>query len=65
MYLVGLDHRARSLFSTVTIMISLPAVIKTVNWLLTFVNGYLVIGVPTLFMFSFMLFFLSGGLTGL
>ena len=65
MYLVGLDHRARSLFSTVTIMISLPAVIKTVNWLLTFVNGYLKINVPTLFMFSFILFFLSGGLTGL
>lgn len=65
MYLVGLDHRARSLFSTITIMISLPAVIKTVNWLLTFVNGYLKINIPTLFMFSFILFFLSGGLTGL
>lgn len=65
MYLVGLDHRARSLFSTITIMISLPAVIKTVNWLLTFVNGYLLVNIPTLFTFSFMLFFLSGGLTGM
>lgn len=65
MYLVGLDHRARSLFSTVTIMISLPAVIKVVNWLLTIVNGYLVLAVPFWFIFSFILFFLSGGLTGL
>ena len=31
MYLVGLDYRARSFFSTITIMISLPAVIKVVN----------------------------------
>ena len=65
MYLVGLDHRARSLFSTITIMISLPAVIKTVNWLLTFVNGSLNITIPVLFILSFMLFFLSGGLTGM
>jgi heme/copper-type cytochrome/quinol oxidase subunit 1 len=65
MYLVGLDHRARSLFSTITIMISLPAVIKIVNWLLTFLNGYLTVGIPTLFMLSFILFFLSGGLTGM
>jgi len=31
MYLVGLDHRSRSLYSTVTIMISLPAVVKLIN----------------------------------
>ncbi len=28
MYLVGLDHRARTLYSTITVMISLPATIK-------------------------------------
>ena len=65
MYLVGLDYRARSFFSTITIMISLPAVIKVVNWLLTIVNGYVVTAVPFLFLTSFILFFLSGGLTGL
>ena len=32
MYLLGLDHRSRSLYSTITIMISLPATIKMVNW---------------------------------
>lgn len=31
MYLMGLDHRSRSLYSTVTVMISLPAVVKIVN----------------------------------
>ena len=31
MYLVGLDHKSRSLYSTVTVMISLPAVVKIVN----------------------------------
>lgn len=31
MYLVGLDHRSRNMYSTITIMISLPATIKVVN----------------------------------
>lgn len=31
MYLVGLDHRSRTMYSTITIMISLPATIKMVN----------------------------------
>ena len=31
MYLIGLDHRSRALYSTITIMISLPATIKVVN----------------------------------
>ena len=65
MYLVGLDHRSRSLYSTITIMISLPAVVKLINWTLTFLNGAIVINVPILFVLSFFLFFLSGGLTGM
>lgn len=31
MYLIGLDHRSRALYSTFTIMISLPATVKVVN----------------------------------
>lgn len=31
MYLIGLDHRSRSMYSTITVMISLPAVVKIVN----------------------------------
>jgi cytochrome c oxidase subunit 1 len=65
MYLVGLDHRSRSLYSTITIMISLPAVVKLINWTLTFLNGSLMINLPILFTFAFFLFFLCGGLTGM
>ena len=65
MYLVGLDHRSRSLFSTITIMISLPAVVKIVNWTLTLLNGALKIDTAFLFVMCFFLFFLSGGLTGM
>ena len=39
MYLVGLDHRSRAIYSTVTIMISLPATVKIVNWALSIING--------------------------
>jgi heme/copper-type cytochrome/quinol oxidase subunit 1 len=65
MYLVGLDHRSRSLYSTITVMISLPAVVKIVNWTLTLLNGSLCVDVPFVFIMSFLGFFLCGGLTGL
>lgn len=65
MYLVGLDHRSRSLYSTITVMISLPAVVKIVNWTLTFLNGTTTVDIPLFFIFAFLTFFLSGGLTGL
>ena len=65
MYLVGLDHRSRSLYSTITVMISLPAVVKIVNWTLTLLNGVLVVDISLYFIIAFLTFFLSGGLTGL
>ena len=65
MYLVGLDHRSRALYSTITVMISLPATIKIVNWTLTLLNGSMKWDLALLFTFSFCLFFLSGGLTGM
>lgn len=65
MYLVGLDHRSRSFYSTITVMISLPAVVKIVNWTLTFLNGSTNFDIPLFFVLAFFSFFLSGGLTGL
>jgi heme/copper-type cytochrome/quinol oxidase subunit 1 len=65
MYLVGLDHKSRSLYSTITIMISLPAVVKIINWTLTLLNGTLLIDTIFLFFTSFFFFFLGGGLTGM
>ena len=65
MYLVGLDHRSRSMYSTITVMISLPAIVKLVNWTLTMLNGALKIDVAMLFVNSFFFFFLCGGLTGM
>ena len=57
MYLVGLDHRSRSLYSTVTVMISLPAIVKLVNWTLTMLNGALKIDTAILFINVFFFFF--------
>jgi len=65
MYLVGLDHRSRALYSTITVMISLPATIKIVNWTMTLLNGAMKWDLALLFAFAFCLFFLSGGLTGM
>ena len=65
MYLVGLDHRSRSLYSTITVMIALPAIVKIINWTLTLLNGFLRIDTIFLFFVSFFFFFLCGGLTGM
>jgi heme/copper-type cytochrome/quinol oxidase subunit 1 len=65
MYLVGLDNRTRSLYSTITIMISLPATIKVVNWTLTLLNGALKVDIAFLFSVSYILVFLVGGFTGM
>jgi heme/copper-type cytochrome/quinol oxidase subunit 1 len=65
MYLVGLDHRSRSLYSTITVMIALPAIVKIINWTLTLLNGFLRIDTIFLFFTSFFFFFLCGGLTGM
>ena len=65
MYLVGLDHRSRSIFSTITVMISLPAIVKIINWTATLMNCSFVYDIPMLFSFMFFFFFLSGGLTGM
>ena len=65
MYLVGLDHRSRSLYSTITIMISLPATIKAVNWTLTLLNGALRIDATFMWNAAYVLIFLVGGFTGM
>lgn len=65
MYLVGLDHRSRSLYSTITIMISLPATIKVVNWTLTLINGALKVDVVLAWSIAYILVFLVGGFTGM
>ena len=65
MYLIGLDHRSRSMYSTITVMIALPAVVKIVNWTLTFLNSFTTIDLPLLFVFTFFMFFLCGGMTGM
>lgn len=65
MYLIGLDHRSRALYSTLTIMISLPATIKVVNWTFSLLNGALKIDAAFYASISFIFFFLVAGFTGM
>ena len=65
MYLIGLDHRSRALYSTLTIMISLPATIKVVNWTFSLLNGALKIDAAFYAAISFIFFFLVAGFTGM
>lgn len=65
MYLVGLDHRARTLYSTITVMISLPATIKVFSWTLSVLNSPLRLNPITFSALAYTLFFLVSGLTGM
>jgi len=65
MYLIGLDHRSRSLYSTITIMISMPATIKVVNWTYTILSGMIRNNLILYSVTSFIFLFLVAGFTGM
>lgn len=65
MYMVGLAHTTRMLFSTLTVMISVPAATKLMHWCVTIVNSTFVMELPFLYTFTFVFFFVSGGVSGM
>lgn len=65
MYMVGLAHTTRMLFSTLTVMISVPAATKLMHWCVTIVNSSITLELPLVFQFLFIFFFVSGGVSGM
>lgn len=65
MYMVGLAHTTRMLFSTLTVMISVPAATKLMHWSVTIVNSSFVVELPFIFQLLFIFFFVSGGISGM
>ena len=65
MYMVGLAHTTRMLFSTLTVMISVPAATKLMHWCVTLVNSSFVLELPMVFQLLFIFFFVSGGISGM
>ena len=65
MYMVGLSHTTRMLFSTLTVMISVPAATKLMHWCVTIVNSVFVMEIPLLFTLTFAFFFVMGGISGM
>ena len=65
MYMVGLAHTTRMLFSTLTVMIAVPAATKLMHWCVTIVNSSFHFELPLLFIFTFIFFFVSGGISGM
>ncbi len=65
MYMVGLAHTTRMLFSTLTVMISVPAATKLMHWCVTIVNSSISLELPLVFQFIFIFFFVSGGVSGM
>lgn len=65
MYMVGLAHTTRMLFSTLTVMISVPAATKLMHWCVTLVNSSFAVELPMLCVLVFVFFFVSGGISGM
>lgn len=65
MYMVGLSHTTRMLFSTLTVMISVPAATKLMHWCVTLVNSSFAVELPFVFQLLFIFFFVSGGISGM
>jgi heme/copper-type cytochrome/quinol oxidase subunit 1 len=65
MYMVGLSHTTRMLFSTLTVMISVPAATKLMHWCVTLVNSSFTFELPFLFMLTYVFLFVSGGISGM
>ena len=65
MYMVGLSHHTRMLYSTITVMISIPAATKIMHWLVTLVNSAIHYELPLLFTLVFIFLFVSGGISGM
>lgn len=65
MYMVGLAHTTRMLFSTLTVMISVPAATKLMHWCVTLANSSFSVELPMLFVLTFIFFFVSGGISGM
>ena len=65
MYMVGLSHHTRMLYSTITVMISVPAATKIMHWLVTVVNSSIHYELPLLFAVVFIFLFISGGISGM
>lgn len=65
MYMVGLAHTTRMLFSTLTVMISVPAATKLMHWCVTTVNSAFAMELPLVCVLTFIFLFVSGGISGM
>lgn len=65
MYMVGLAHTTRMLFSTLTVMISVPAATKLMHWSVTMINSFFTADLPLIWSISFVYFFTTGGVSGM
>lgn len=65
MYVGGLNRSMKNLFSATSLFVSIPSTLKVHSWVVTLQTGNLHFTISTLFLFSFLIGILLGGITGM
>lgn len=58
------DYAPRLAMAIATMAVAIPSGVKVFNWTATLYGGRILLRAPMLFMFTFLLFFIVGGVTG-
>ncbi len=64
MFTVGIPHLAQVFFSAASMLVAVPTAIQVFAWIATLWAGRPVLRLPMLYLFGFLVVFVTGGLTG-
>lgn len=65
MYIGGLNRSMKNMFSATSLFVSIPSTLKIHSWAVTLQTGNLHFSISTLFLFTFLIGILIGGITGM
>ena len=65
MYVGGLNRGMKNMFSATSLFVSIPSTLKIHSWVVTLQTGSIFFSVQLLFLFSFLVGIILGGITGM
>ena len=65
MYVGGLNRSMKNMFSATSLFVSIPSTLKIHSWVVTLQTGNISFSIQVLFLFSFLIGIILGGITGM